>query len=100
MKVLGTNIFLSGDKYRHVVELGGDRNNRNQFRIICKCRGLKNANEKCAALGLGKNVFSKSYTSETGNKKELKLCEESDVWICIKPSGIINGSEWIKAEDL
>lgn len=84
MKVLGETITLHGDLL-DLLEDNGFHNFRNQTRIICKCTGVRDANEKCKALGwfLTGNLFNKSYTIETFDRTELNLCEKSDVWLQI-----------------
>lgn len=96
MKVLGTNIMIGGDKLDKLKELGY-KGCHSQFRIICKCKSMAEANRKCEGLGFYKNTFSKSYSCETGNKLELELCESEDVWICL--DGTI-GNRYIKAKEI
>lgn len=96
MKVLGTNIMIGGEKLDTLRKMGY-KGYHSQFRIICKCKSMAEANRKCEALGFYKKVFSKDYSCETGNKLELELCEIEDVWICL--DGTI-GNRYVKASEL
>ena len=79
-KVLGTTASIRGKALQILKELGADDHHA-QFRVICKCRGLADANRKCEALGLGYNLFHRDYCTETGVQHEIDLCEKEDVWI-------------------
>lgn len=83
MKVLVTNTELPYDMLQKIKMLSTRKINHNQFRIICKCKGLADANGKCETEGLAAKVFSPGRTSITGNKTELELCEKGDIWICL-----------------
>lgn len=97
MKVLGTNILLGGKQLNRMKELGY-KGSHNQFRIICKCRGMADANRKCQALGAHENIFRRGWYSETGNKKELELCESKDVWISVDGPGC--SENYVPAEEV
>jgi hypothetical protein len=85
-KVLGTTASIRGKALQVLKELGADDHHA-QFRVICKCRGLADANRKCEALGLGYNLFHRDYCTETGVQHEIDLCEKEDVWIRIGNNG-------------
>lgn len=78
MKVLGTTASLNQDMLR-AMEAFGFKSAHNQYRIICKCKSLAEANRKCAAIGLGQKVFRSDWCSETGNVTELEICEQTDI---------------------
>lgn len=80
MKILGTTVFLYGDMLSAVRSFGYADNKR-QFRVICKCRGMKDANEKCIKAGLGSRIFIPGFTTETGNEEEAAMCEQEDIWV-------------------
>ncbi|MSS07066.1 hypothetical protein FYJ38_00235 [Clostridium sp. WB02_MRS01] len=82
MKVLGTNTGLPYEMLQKISKLSDKELHHNQFRIICKCKGIADANRKCKEEGLASKVFSPGWTSITGNKTELELCEKEDIWIC------------------
>lgn len=95
-KVLGTDINIGGIMLDYIRERGYT-GTHNQFRVICKCTSLYDANKKCAAAGLGSNVFVQRYTSETGNKMELELTEKEDIWI---GTDKFHGDVWVSASEL
>ncbi|MCM1235673.1 MAG: hypothetical protein NC489_36725 [Ruminococcus flavefaciens] len=97
MKVLGTNTFLYGDLLDKMHDRGYS-GVHNQFRIICKCKGIANANRKCKEIGLHNKIFTSNFTTETGNKIELELCEKEDVWFSINGTNISDG--YISAKEL
>lgn len=97
MKVLGTNTFLYGDILDKMRERGYS-GTHNQFRIICKCRGISDANKKCKEIGLHDRIFSSAFSMETGNKTELELCEKEDIWFSINGTNIADG--YISAKEL
>ena len=97
MKVLGTNVFLYGDILEKIKKLGYTGSHR-QFRLVCKCRGIADANRKCKDIGFNRNVFEKGWYSETGNLEELSLCEKEDIWITI--DGTSNKKGYVSAKDL
>ena len=91
MKVLGTNTELSYEMLQKIKALSTGKIHHYQFRIICRCKGLTDANRKCEAEGLS------GWTDITGNKQELKLCEKEDIWICVDGT---NGDEYISIKIL
>lgn len=86
MKVLGTNTSVGFDRLNALKELGYI-GHHNQFRIICKCKSMADANRKCEAAGVGSKTFQSTYTSETGNKTELEICEKTDIAFGIDQTG-------------
>lgn len=86
MKILGTTASIRGNMLKTLRALGADEHH-SQFRIVCKCRGLADANRKCEKLGLGYHLFVRDYIAETLNKHEVTLCEKEDVWIRIGQNG-------------
>lgn len=87
MKVLGTIAYIPPAYKKKVEEYTGRELTRNEFRVICKCKGINDANKKCAELGFRSTLFSRAYTSETGNETEVSLCEKEDVWVAPNISG-------------
>ena len=79
MKYLGAYCFPSGEIANILKEKLNDRHNcRNQFRIVCKARGIKHANELTSWVTY--NAFKRDYCAETGNETELSFFEkDSDV---------------------
>lgn len=85
MKYLGTlgwcslygNVKAVVDK-----ELGiTDSYHNTNYRLVCKCRGLRNGNEITSKVA--PNAFRYDFCSETGNAKELKYFENPDVTFII-----------------
>lgn len=81
MKVLGTTTDIPVGYWKKAEVFLGENIPRNEFRLICKCRGVVDANRKCHELGFREKTFDRNRTSETGNKEELELCETEDIWI-------------------
>lgn len=79
MKYLGAYCFPSGEIANILKEKLNDKHNhRNQFRIVCKARGIKHANELTSWATY--NAFKRDYCAETGNETELSFFEkDSDV---------------------
>lgn len=97
MIILGTDTFLYGKQLDRMNELG-HKGSHNQFRIICRCKDVKDANRKCKALGIGDKVFRAGYYSETENEKELKLCATNDIWLAV--DGILGIGDYVPAEEV
>ncbi len=75
MKYIGAYCFLSGEKAKVVKEKLNDKHNHhNQFRIVCKARGIKHANELTSWAT--HNPFKRDYCAETGNEQELSFFEK------------------------
>jgi predicted DNA-binding ArsR family transcriptional regulator len=85
MKVYGTVANVYGEMLNALKRLGYS-GHHGQLRIVCKAKSLASANRKCEDAGMGK-IFHPSYTSVTGNKKELSICESSDIVIGIDQAG-------------
>ncbi|RFZ78270.1 hypothetical protein DS742_14245 [Lacrimispora amygdalina] len=97
MKVLGTNTSLPYGMLQKIKQLSDKEIYHNQFRVICRCKGIADGNKKCELTGLGSKVFSAGWTSITGNRTELELCETEDIWIC--KDGTL-GNEYVSVKDL
>lgn len=75
MKYIGANCFLCGEKAEIVKEKLNDKyNHHNQFRIVCKARGIKHANELTSWVAY--KIFKYDYCAETGNEQELSFFEK------------------------
>ena len=81
-KYYGTNTFLYGDMFDKIEKLGY-KGYHNQFRVVCKAKSMAEANRIAESYGLYKNVFTKAYTSETGNAIELEMADKYGFIICI-----------------
>lgn len=88
MKYYGTLVFLNNSMIDKVFKLGY-KGNRNQFRIVCKAKNMAEANRKAVLSGLRDNSFHKDYTSVTGNKLEIEMCDKHDFIFCIESLGDI-----------
>ena len=82
MKVLATNSSLPYEMFQKVRSLADRELPVNQYRIICRCRGVADANRKCEAENLGEKVFLPGWSSIVVNSEELELCKVKDIWIC------------------
>lgn len=74
IKVLGTNAVIIGSKLNKLHELGMPERER-QFRVICGCTGLADANRQCEAAILKKedrNMDSKQYVKMIAKNTEHK----------------------------
>lgn len=74
-KYYGTNLMASGRIVKNLRELGYS-GSHSQFSIVCKAKSRAEANRIAEGYGLGKIVFSPDYTSETGNEKQIELCDK------------------------
>ena len=75
MKYLGAYCFPSGEIANILKEKLNDKHNhRNHFRIVCKARGIKHANELTSWATY--NAFKRDYCAETGNETELSFFEK------------------------
>ncbi len=80
IKVLGTNAVIIGSKLNKLRELGVSEHER-QFRVICGCTGLADANRQCEAAGLDDRTFQRNYSAETSNSEEIKIAGNGGVFI-------------------
>ncbi len=80
MKVLGTTTNLCGTVARNARKIC-TRNTNNQYRIICGCKSITDANRQCKAAGLNEKTFMWSYTSETFNEDELRIAGNGGIFI-------------------
>lgn len=98
IKVLGTTTGLPKAYKDKLEELTGREFRHNQFRIICKCKSVADANRKCKEAGLHDKVFVSGWYSETGNKYELEFCEHEEIGISKSGTGI--GNEYFSISEL
>ncbi len=87
MKVLATNVSLPYEILQKLIHLSDRELPDNQFRIICRCRGIADANRKCETNELDEKVFLPGWSAIVVNGKELDLCNEEDIWIQIELGG-------------
>lgn len=80
--------------FQKIKELSDKEFFHNQFRVICRCKGIADGNKKCELAGLGSRVFTPGWTSITGNRTELELCEKEDIWIRI------DGNTYVSIKEL
>lgn len=83
IKVLATNIMLSGDIGKNADALREKysiNTSHNQFRCICGCTSMADANRQMAEAGIGAK-FTSAYTNETGNPYEVNLAKEGGIFI-------------------
>lgn len=72
MKYIGAYCFPAANISRILKETLGDKHNsHNQFRIVCKARGVKHANELTAWVA--HKAFEYGFCNETGNEQELSF---------------------------
>lgn len=79
MKYIGTNIFLGG-KIGEIVknQQKAEHNHHSQYKIVCKARGIKHANEVVSKLLWGK-VFDRNYACETRNENVIAQFDNPNV---------------------
>lgn len=58
-------------------------NYHNQWRVVCKATSMAAANREAKSLGLDIRTFTPGYTSETGNRTELELCDKYGFIVCL-----------------
>ena len=98
-KILGSCVIIYG-KLLEALKLRGYNGTHNQFRVVCRCTGLKDANEKLLSVGIGaRTPFRKDYTGETGNKTELEYANKSEIGIAVCVNGV-NGNKYATIEEL
>ncbi len=85
IKVLGTDAVIIGSKLNKLRELGVPEHKR-QFRVICGCTGLADANRQCEAAGLSNRTFHRNFSTETRNSKELEVAGNGGLFISL-PDG-------------
>ena len=93
MKVLDTTAVIGGKCLQKLREMGVPAHKK-QFRIICGCTSMADANRQCEAAGLNNRTFESGYTDETGNEKELELAGEGGLFIKI------SNDKYVSANDL
>lgn len=75
-KYLGTSHCFSGIELKIIRKmLSCEKETHGQFRVVCKARGIEHANE--LTKDIGRKVFRREYTSETGNDLELSMFENN-----------------------
>ena len=92
-KVLGTTAVIGGKCLQKLHEMGAPAHKK-QFRVICGCTSMADANRQCEAAGLNNRTFESGYTDETGNEKELELAGEGGLFIKI------SNNKYVSANDL
>lgn len=92
IKVLGTDAVIIGSKLKKLRELGVPERER-QFRVICGCTGLTDANRQCEAAGLDNRTFQRDYTSETGNTKEIEIAGNGGVFILLSNGNFVSAND-------
>ena len=80
IKVLGTAAVIRGKYLQKLHEMGVPAH-KDQFRVICGCTSMADANRQCEAAGLNNRTFESGYTDETGNEKELELAGNGGLFI-------------------
>lgn len=85
IKVLGTDTVIIGSKLNKLHELGAPEHKR-QFRIICGCTSLADANRQCETAGLDNRTFQRDFSAETGNLMELEIAGEGGLYVVL-PGG-------------
>lgn len=96
-KYYGTLTHVHYDILEKIKTLGYD-GVHNQFRVVCKATSVAKANQIAESLGFMHKVFRPNYTSETGNLKEIEMCDKYGFIINISRMGdnYIPFSELIK----
>ncbi len=80
IKVLGTAAIIRGKYLQKLHEMGVPAH-KVQFRVICGCTSIADANRQCEAAGLNNRTFESGYTAETANDKELELAGNGGLFI-------------------
>ena len=93
IKVLGTVAIIRGKYLQKLHEMGVPAH-KDQFRIICGCTSMADANRQCEAAGLNNRTFESGYTAETANDKELELAGKGGLFIKI------SNDRYVSVEDL
>jgi hypothetical protein len=92
IKVLGTDAVIKGKYLQKLHEMGAPAH-KNQFRVICGCISMADANRQCKALGLDNRTFQSDYTMKTANEKELELAGEGGLFIEISNDRYVSVKE-------
>ena len=92
IKVLGTNAVIKGSKLNRLHELGAPEREK-QFRIICGCTSLTDANRQCEAAGLDNRIFQRDYSTETYNSKELDIAGNGGLFISLPNGRFVSANE-------
>lgn len=85
VKYYATNVYFLNKHFNKMKELGY-KGRHNQFRVVCKAKSMAEANRIAKSYGLGEKCFSRDYTAETGNGKEIELCEQHQFIVCVDGS--------------
>lgn len=80
LKCYGTHTCIPNEYEQYLESIGG-RFNHSQFRVVCKAKSMAEANGICENFGFQAKTFLSNYTSETGNEKELKMLEKTNLII-------------------
>ncbi len=97
IKVLGTNAVIIGSKLNKLRELGAPERER-QFRIICGCTSLADANRQCKKAGLDDRIFQSGFSCETGNDKELEIAGNGGLYIILPDGRFISATDFTEVE--
>lgn len=92
IKVLGTTVVFKG-KYLQKIHKMDVPARINQFRVICGCTSMADANRQCESAGLDNRTFQSDYTSESGNDKELELAGNGGLFIEISNDRYVSVEE-------
>ncbi len=92
IKVLGTNAVIIGSQLNKLRELGVPERER-QFRVICGCTGLADANRQCEAAGLDNKTFQRDFSAETGNPEELEVAGNGGLFISLPDGRFVSANE-------
>jgi hypothetical protein len=97
IKVLGTDAVIIGSKLNKLHELGVPERER-QFRVICGCTGLADANRQCEAAGLDNRTFQRGFSAETGNSKELEIAGDGGLYIVLPDGRFISATDFTEVK--
>lgn len=90
MEILGTTVFLYGDMLTAIRSFGYADNKR-QFRVMCRCRGVKDTTEKYMKAGLCSRIFTPGFMTETEDVEEVAMCEQEDIWVAKGGTSLYKG---------
>ena len=97
IKVLGTAAVIKGSELDKLHELGVPERER-QFRVICGCTGLADANRQCEAAGLDGRTFQSGFSCETGNDKELEIAGNGGLYIELSDGRFISATDFTEVK--